>query len=166
MEQTIYRGRTSLIKYWYLVGMGGLMIMTGVQLINSPGAFETGFLFLIPGILFVGAAFLCVRRTSYTVTSQRVIQRTGLFSPRASQVPFSEIRHIQVDQDHTERLLGIGNIVVTATRPTGRKVVFPGIRSPGKVADMIPGRRIKAARPGPRPGPGSGSGPGASVTRL
>ncbi len=157
MEHVIYQGRTSLLKYWILIGLGGLLVLTGTQLINSPGELGTGYLFALPGLLLVGIAYLNSKRTSYTVTSQRVIQHKGLISPRTSEVKVSDIRNVQVNQNSTERLLGIGNVVISIVDRSerisnvvtsiadwsGLEIVFAGIRNPQEVAEMIPGQRRK-----------------------
>ena len=141
MERTIYHGRTSLISYWFLIGLGGFMVLTGIQLVNSPQAQGVGYVFVVPGLLFVVFAYLSVRATSYTVTSQRVIQRKGLLSSRTSEVKVSDIRNVLVNQTSTQRLFGIGNVAISKMGRPGTEIVFSGIRSPQEVADMIPGRR-------------------------
>ena len=148
MERTIYQGRTSLLKYWHLIGMGALFFMAGVQLIQSPGTGGGGYLFVLPGFLLVGFAYLSVRATSYTVTSQRLIGRKGLLSSRTSELAVSDVHDVQVDQDSTERLLGIGNVVVSAAPPSEEKIVFVGIQKPQEVADKIPGRLMRLPRRG------------------
>jgi uncharacterized membrane protein YdbT with pleckstrin-like domain len=150
MEHTIYQGRTSLIKYWFVVGVGSLMVAAGIQLVNSPGAEQTGYFFALPGLFLVGVAYLNTTATSYTVTSRRVIQRKGLFSPRTTEVEISDIRSVQVDQNSTERLFGIGNVGIARAGRPGTEIVFTGIRNPKQVAEMIPGRRRKPAQRGPR----------------
>ena len=145
-EQVIYEGHTSWAKYWYLIGMGGLFITAGIQLVNSPGAEDTGYLFAVPGFLLIGTAYLNVKATSYTVTSRRVSQKSGLLSPHTSEVAVSDVEHVRVEQSSTERLLGIGNVTITTTDPSGTEIVFGGVHNPRKVAGMIPGRRPTVAQ--------------------
>ncbi|MCP5057011.1 MAG: PH domain-containing protein [bacterium] len=145
-EKVIYEGHTSWAKYWYLIGMGGLFIASGIQLVNSPGTNGAGYLFGLPGPLLIGIAYLGVRATSYTVTSERVIRKKGLFSPKTSEVAASDIEHVLVKQGSTERLLGIGNVVITTTDPSQPEIIFAGVQSPRKVAGMIPGRRPTVSR--------------------
>ncbi len=145
-EKVIYEGHTSWAKYWYLLGVGGLFIAAGIQLVNSPGAEDTGYLFGLPGPLLIGIAYLNVMATSYTVTSERVIRKKGLFSPETSEVAISGIEHVLVKQGSTERLLGIGNVVITTTDPSQPEIIFAGVQSPRKVAGMIPGQRPTVSR--------------------
>ena len=146
MEKVIYQGHTSWAKYWYLIGMGGLSITAGIQLVNSPGAEESGYYFALPGLLMVGLAYLNVTATRYTVTSQRVIKKKGLVRPQTSEVAVSEIEHVRVKQDSTERLLGIGSVTITTADPSEVEIVFAGVQNPRKIAEMIPGRRAKVAQ--------------------
>ncbi len=153
MERQIYQGRTSLIKYWYMVGIGTLLLAAGIQLVNSPGAGIKGLYFVVPGLVILGIAFWNVMSTSYTVTSVRVSQRNGLLSPRTLEVGISEIRSVQVSQDSNERLFGIGDVAISKIGGrAGGEVVFVGIRNPQEVADGIPGQRNKRAprKDGPR----------------
>ncbi len=148
MERTIYQGRTSLLKYWLPIGMGGLFFGAGVQLIQSPGTSGGGYLFALPGFLLVGFAYLSVRATSYTVTSQRLIGRNGLLSSRTSELAVSDVHAVKVKQGSTERLLGIGSVVISAVPPSEEKIVFAGIQKPQEVADKIPGRARRLPRRG------------------
>jgi uncharacterized membrane protein YdbT with pleckstrin-like domain len=145
-EKVIYEGHTSWAKYWYLIGAGGLFIMAGIQLVNSPGAETTGYFFVLPGLLLLGLAYLNVMATRYTVTSRRVIQTRGLFSSETLEVVVSDIEHVLVKQDHTERLLGIGNVAISTTDSSETAILFVGVQSPQKVAGRIPGRRPTVAQ--------------------
>ncbi len=141
MERTIYQGRTSMIKYWFWVGIGTLLVLSGIQLIYSPGAEEKGYFFALPGLFFIGIAYLSVNATSYTVTSTRVTHRKGLFSPQTTEFGISDIQSVRVDQNPNERLFGIGDVTISRAGRRGNEIVFTGIRNPHEVADKIPVRK-------------------------
>ncbi len=147
MNRTIYEGRTSLAKYWPMVGIGTLLLASGIQLVQSPAAREGGYFFAFCGLASLGIAFLNVRATQFTITSQRVTLQKGVFSPRTAEVGVAEIRDVQVSQTPNERLLGIGDVKISVSSIPGTELVFTGIREPHEVAKKIPGRRKKKSAP-------------------
>ena len=152
MERPIYQGRTSLIKYWYLVGPGGLLLAAGIQLINSPGAEDKAPYFMLPGLVLLGVVVLNTMSTTYAVTSLRVTERKGLLSPRTSEIGITDIRSVQVSQTPSERLFGIGDVAIARMGGrVGGEIVFAGIRKPHEVADGIPGQRRRRPERGDGP---------------
>ena len=145
-EKVIYEGHPSWARYWHLIGMGGLLIAAGFQLVNSPGAEDSGYYLALPGILLLGLASFSVTATTYTVTARRVICKKGLFSPQISEMDVSAIEHVRVEQDTTERLLAIGKVTISTADPSETEVVFAGVSNPRRVAALIPGRRSKVAQ--------------------
>ena len=145
LEGTIYQGRTSLINNAVLICVAVLLIlMSSVLFIpaETRGAAAGGVLF---GLLLIGGAYLNVYATSYTVTSERVIQRKGLLSRRVSEVEISDIRNVQVNQGITQRIFGIGNVGISTAGQSGVEIVFAGIKRPQPVADMIREQRKKSS---------------------
>ncbi len=145
MESTIYQGRTSLINYAVLIALAAILILLSSLLFipaETRGVAAGGVLF---GLLLVGIAYLNVYATSYTVTSERVVQRKGLLSRRVSEVEISDIRNVQVNQGIIQRMFGIGNVGISTAGQSGVEIVFAGIRRPQPVADMIREQRKRSS---------------------
>lgn len=144
MEDTIYQGRTSLMNYAVLIGFAVILILMSALLFIAPdtrGAATGGVMF---GALMIGVAYLNVWATSFTVTSERVIQRKGLLSRRVSEVEVSDIRNVQVNQGIIQRMFDIGNVGVSTAGQSGVEIVFSGIKRPQPVADMIREQRKRS----------------------
>jgi uncharacterized membrane protein YdbT with pleckstrin-like domain len=145
MEGTIYQGRTSLINYAVLIGFAVIIILMSILLFipaETRGAATGGVLF---GALMIGVAYLNVYATSFTVTSERVIQRKGLLSRRVSEVEVSDIRNVQVNQGIVQRMFGIGNVGISTAGQSGVEIVFSGIKRPQPVADLIREQRKRSS---------------------
>jgi uncharacterized membrane protein YdbT with pleckstrin-like domain len=121
----------------------GLFLVAGGALIVAlrAGSLMVGFVAIVSLILL--ASYGRYRRL-YTVTDQRVIMRTGLIARNTNEMDIRHIRGINVRQNATERLLGIGSLEIISAADGGAEVIFNGIRDPFGVKD-----RIRALRPPP-----------------
>jgi uncharacterized membrane protein YdbT with pleckstrin-like domain len=137
MEDTIYQGRTSLINYAGLLGLAALFILLSSPILVVPEVRGFGIVVMACGALMIAIAYLNVYATSFTVTSERVIQRKGLLSRRVSEVEIADIRNVQVNQGIVQRIFGIGNVGISTAGQAGVEIVFSGIKRPQPVADMI-----------------------------
>ena len=66
--------------------------------------------------------------TEYSITNKKVLTKTGLISRDTDELPSAKIEGIDVKQSIIERILNIGNIVVTGTGT--QTVVFAGVDNP------------------------------------
>lgn len=73
----------------------------------------------------------------YTVTSKRVIVRTGLVSRNTKEVEIRHTRELQVRQGIIERLLNYGTLEVTTAAGTGAVVIFSDIVYPHDLKEAI-----------------------------
>lgn len=115
---------------------GGAIIVT-----LRTGSLMVGFVAIVSLILL--ASYGRYRRL-YTVTDQRVIMRAGFIARNTNEMDIRHIRGINVRQNATERLLGIGSIEIISAADGGAEVIFNGIRNPFGLKD-----RIRALRPPP-----------------
>jgi uncharacterized membrane protein YdbT with pleckstrin-like domain len=87
---------------------------------------------VIWGIAFVLACWLVVRRflvwltTEYTVTTRRLITRTGILSRRGHDIPLARINDVSYEHGIIDRLLGCGTLIISDASQQGR-VVLPDI---------------------------------------
>lgn len=82
----------------------------------------------------VGAAVLAVARwsawpflswlsTSYTVTTERLITRTGVLNRRGRDIPMNRINDVAYEQGLADRVFGAGTLVVSAASEQGQVVL-------------------------------------------
>jgi len=112
---------------------------------DNPSNWAYFWLYLIAAILIpavVGIplliwAILDRRRTVYTVTSRRVIQKRGIIGSYLSEVDLEDIRNVIVEYGVTDRLFGIGNIGVATAGQGGIEVKLLGCSNPEGVRQLI-----------------------------
>lgn len=76
---------------------------------------------LVVQAIRLGLAFLRIRSTLYTITSQRIIIERGVLSKAVSEIDLRTIDDTQFFQSFMHRLLGIGNVTLVSadrTMPT------------------------------------------------
>jgi uncharacterized membrane protein YdbT with pleckstrin-like domain len=81
---------------------------------------------------------------SLTVTSKRVISKTGIFSNCVSEVRHQDVRNIQMWQNFLQRRYDVGAIAVSTAARNEAEVQVHGIKNPEQVRRLISDLRDKA----------------------
>ncbi|NOT37853.1 MAG: PH domain-containing protein [Saprospiraceae bacterium] len=66
--------------------------------------------------------------SEFTITSKRIVNKTGLFKRSTFEMNLNKIESVQVEQSILGRILGYGNIIITGTG--GTKEEFQDIAKP------------------------------------
>lgn len=78
------------------------------------------------------------RRNVITVTTRRVIQRTGnIIGGQETSMQISRITDVTVKTAWIEALMGFGRIEIQSAGSSGPEIAFPGIAKPHKLKDLI-----------------------------
>lgn len=126
----------------FLAGMAGIVLglMGGATV---PGNVPSNLL-MIGGILLVLAAagygliaWLQTRYTRLSVTNRRTVLRRGLLSRRTSEVRHKDVRNLQVKQTTLERLLGVGDLLISSAGQDDIEISVEGLSNPEHVAAVI-----------------------------
>jgi len=96
--------------------------------------FAAILLWLIGGIAI---AIVRIKATMYTVTSQRVIIETGIFTKKVEDIDLRYIDDTQFDQRLSERILGIGNVTIISSDKATPNYVLRGVRDPRALRELI-----------------------------
>ena len=136
-ETTIYRQHPSWLYF------SGLLVLSAIVFVLMLSAEAGGGSIVLPALILMMAGFGRYRRL-YTVTSHRIMMRTGLIANNTNEMEIRHIRGINLRQGVTERLLGIGTLEIISAADGGAEVVFSGIRNPVAVKDQI-----RSLRPAP-----------------
>ncbi|MEI6208437.1 MAG: PH domain-containing protein [Desulfuromonadales bacterium] len=129
-ETTIYRQHPSWLYF------SGLLVLSAVVFVMMLSAEAGGGSIVLPGVILLMAGFGRYRRL-YTVTSHRIMMRTGLIANNTNEMEIRHIRGINLRQGVAERLLGIGTLEIISAADGGAEVVFSGISNPVAVKDQI-----------------------------
>ena len=129
-ETTIYRQHPSWLYF------SGLLVLSAVVFVMMLSAEAGGGIIVLPALILLMAGFGRYRRL-YTVTSHRIMMRTGLIANNTNEMEIRHIRGINLRQGVAERLLGIGTLEIISAADGGAEVVFSGISNPVAVKDQI-----------------------------
>jgi len=153
-ERTVWKGGPSHLYFLGAYVAGGALLGLGAVFflawqVGGRKADVEWILYLAVGIaalggLFWARAILDRMGRQYRVTSQRIIERTGIIANRTSEVDVQDVRGIEISQSIVERLCGIGTLEISSSSTGGVEVVFAGIPNPGHVRDQI--RKMRNGR--------------------
>lgn len=75
--------------------------------------------------------------TTYKITSQRIIVKTGLIGKDLEEIELLRVNDFSVDQSIPDRLLGIGTLTVFSDDASSPQLLFRKIRKVQAVKDVL-----------------------------
>ena len=123
-----------------------LAVVAGATL-NLRQAGQTGphvaeFLFLLVLIIVV-TAIISRRTTSWSITSERLIEQRGALARTRREVELADIRSVEVSRTFFQRLLGIGNVMVSSAASADYLIRMQNVANPDEIAETIRKARLK-----------------------
>ena len=113
---------------------------------------------LIPVVLWIplaGISYLAWRFTTFVLSNERVITRSGIIAKHSKEIPLETINDVTFNQSILERMLNAGDLIIESAGESGQNR-FTDIRKPEQVQLEV--YRAAEARKGlGRPAAGSGS---------
>ncbi|HEX2836691.1 MAG TPA: dephospho-CoA kinase [Phycisphaerales bacterium] len=100
--------------------------------------------------LVLSALDVGVRR--YVVTEKRLIVRMGVFARMVVDMPLSRVQHSVWTQTVTQRVVGIGDVIVSSAGVDAPPIVFAGVDNPARVLEVIREAREHSANDRHEPG--------------
>jgi uncharacterized membrane protein YdbT with pleckstrin-like domain len=100
------------------------------------GWFIAAALVLLFGISIV-AGMVLLRSTRYTITNQRLLIESGLFSKSVNEIDMRLIDDSRFHQGFIQRMLGIGNVTVESSDKNAPVFTMRGVRDPRAVREVI-----------------------------
>lgn len=116
----------------------------GAGLVTA-GWFITAAVVLIFGIS-IAAGMVVLRSTRYTITNQRLLVESGLFSKRVDEIDMRLIDDSHFHQGFVHRMLGIGNVTVMSSDKNTPVYTMRGVRDPRAVRELIRARAYEASQ--------------------
>jgi membrane protein YdbS with pleckstrin-like domain len=136
-----------LPSWWHFTGhLVFIAILVGIGLVALAMP-PHGF--MLAGIAFALAALILVlvslvrRHTSWSLTSDRLIERRGLLAQRRREMELADVRSIEVDRSLTQRMLGLGNVAVASAASADFMIRLFDIPDPERVAEILRKARLK-----------------------
>ena len=120
------------------------MLGGGTYLLGSRhGNANAGMLLLAGGVLVLLLIGLARRSVAWSLTSDRLIERRGLLASRRREMELSDVRSIEVDRSLTQRMLGLGDVMVASAASAEFLIRMSDIPNPERVAEMLRQARLK-----------------------
>jgi len=83
--------------------------------------------------------------TTYKLTNERIIVKSGLLSKKQEDLELVRVKDIRVTQGMKERLMKIGSVEITSTDSSTPSLTFVDVREPNEVKEMVR-RAVKDAK--------------------
>ena len=140
-ENDLWKGGFSpkaMIGYWLLAAVVTVVAVVVGIVFNNAVVWIIGV--ALAGTLWLAfALYLLYQRlgVDYQLTTQRLIQRTGILTRVTNRVEVIDIDDVQFTQNIVERFLGVGTIRILSSDISDPKLVMIGIDDVKNVADTI-----------------------------
>ena len=102
------------------VGVGAALIPHGAR---PTGQLAIAGLGVILAIWLVVLPFLRWRTTTYTITTRRLITRSGILNKVGKELPLNRINEVSYERSLTDRMLGCGSLIVQTAAEDGTIVL-------------------------------------------
>jgi uncharacterized membrane protein YdbT with pleckstrin-like domain len=86
---------------------------------------------------------LARRYTSWSLTSDRLIERRGLLSSRRREMELADVRSIEVSRSLMQRIMGLGNVAIASAASADFMIRLLDIPDPERVAEILRQARLK-----------------------
>jgi len=134
-----------LPSWWHFareIAIAIVMAGFGVAIIGR-GNGRSGFLLLIGAAAVLGLIALARSNTSWSLTSDRLIERRGLLASRRREMELADVRSIEVTRSLGQRLFGLGNVMIASAASAEFLIRLSNIPDPEHVAEMLRQARLK-----------------------
>jgi uncharacterized membrane protein YdbT with pleckstrin-like domain len=132
---------------WYFGNaflIGGIFIAIGGWLLyHNPDVWQAGFAPIAAGILIFIAAIIRARAVSWSLTSDRLVERRGLIAKRKREMELADIRSVEVSQRFFQRVIGLGDVTIASAASADYAIRLNDIRDPEPAAETIRLARLK-----------------------
>jgi uncharacterized membrane protein YdbT with pleckstrin-like domain len=102
-----------------------------------------GMLLMAGGAAVLGLTSLARRYTSWSLTSDRLIERSGLLASRRREMELADVRSIEVSRSLMQRILGLGDVMIASAASAEFLIRLSDIPDPEEVAEMLRQARLK-----------------------
>ena len=115
-ERVIYRAKLhkSIFALPAVLGGLGVIFLVGGLVDDSSGGEVLGIILLLAAVVFLCRPLTLYLTTEMAVTNRRVIGKQGLIRRKTLETNIRGIGGVQVNQSILDRVMGRGNITITA----------------------------------------------------
>ncbi len=140
-EKIVLNGRLHWSYIWWYLFFTFVFILVGIGAFIAGSMLVNPLLYIVGGVALVLA--LCVylvgrilrSRTEFAVTTNRFIQKDGIFSIEMTEIPLFKIETVNFYQTFWQRIIGTGCIELVGSGGTSHRVHC--IEQPMKIRKTI-----------------------------
>lgn len=126
------------IQFSLILTAGGLYCIGG-----RPANARLGLILIAAAAVALALAGLKRRNINWSLTSDRLIERSGLLASRRREMELADVRSIEVTRSLSQRLLGLGNVMVASAASAEFLIRLQDIPDPERVAEILRQARLK-----------------------
>ncbi len=132
---------------WYYANgflVAGVLIALGGRLLymkQDPPQF--GFVLIGLGILIIIVTMIRARTVSWSLTSDRLIEKRGLIASRRREMELADIRSVEVTKRVMQRMIGLGDVTIASAASADYAIRLHDIFDPDNAAETIRKARLK-----------------------
>ena len=139
---------TRILPSWWHFARGLMLVAVifaaGLYQVSAPqGDRRVGLLLVAMSAAILGLVHLARRYTSWSLTSDRLIERHGLLSSRRREMELADVRSIEVTRSLTQRIMGLGNVGIASAASADFMIRMLDIPDPERVAEILRQARLK-----------------------
>lgn len=135
-EKTVHECHPSQIvnlKPYFFAFLGAAAIGALAIITNTPIVWA----FLLLPLIYASWKWLEVKSTKLTVTDQRLIVRSGVFTKHTNETELYRVRDTSIEEPFFYRLFGVGNVIIYSTDEAEGKLHFNAYHKPHWIKDQI-----------------------------
>jgi uncharacterized membrane protein YdbT with pleckstrin-like domain len=143
-EYSLAQFRPSL---WYYANgflVGGVFIAFGGRLLYLKfQPIQMGFALVCVGVLMFLFTMIRARTVSWSLTSDRLIEKRGLVASRRREMELADIRSVEVGKRVFQRMFGLGDVTIASAASADYAIRLNDIYDPDDAAETIRKARLK-----------------------
>ncbi len=143
-EYALAQFRPSLWYYANGFFTGAVLIAIGaVLLYRKVEPIQAGFAVAGVGALTFIVAMIRARTVSWSLTSDRLIEKRGLLALRRREMELADIRSVEVSKRVLQRMIGLGDVTIASAASADYAIRLNDIGAPDEAAETIRKARLK-----------------------
>jgi membrane protein YdbS with pleckstrin-like domain len=120
------------------------MIGSGLWLLDSPdGDTVAGIILIVAGVALLGIIYFGRGCTSWSITSDRVVEQRGAIGKLRREMELTDVRSIQVARMPLQRIFGLGSVMVASAASADFLIWMNDVRNCEQIAEMLRQARLK-----------------------
>jgi len=104
---------------------------------------QVGFALIGLGILIIIVTMIRARTVSWSLTSDRLIEKRGLIASRRREMELADIRSVEVSKRVMQRMIGLGDVTIASAASADYAIRLHDIFDPDNAAETIRKARLK-----------------------